>query len=249
MASTAILVEDEPLLRAELRDHLAVQWPELEILAEAENGVEAIRMIDLHQPKIVFLDIQIPGINGLDLAQHIPEGTQIVFVTAYAEHALKAFEAGAVDYLVKPIDVNRIATTVRRLKTHATELTKPTRLTTAEWQHVVLAKAPSFLKWIKASVGDTVRLIMVDDVLYFNASDKYTRVVTKAGEAVIRLTLKHLVDQLDSDHFAQIHRSTIVNLRAIDRIERTDGAMFVYLHHKVEKLAVSESFMKQFRQM
>lgn len=247
--STAILVEDEPLLRAELRDHLAAQWPELEILAEAENGVEAIRMIDQHQPDIVFLDIQIPGINGLDLAQHLPEGTQIVFVTAYAEHALTAFETGAADYLMKPIDANRIATTVRRLKARAGEVVKPNKATAVQWQSVMPARALSSLKWIKASVGDTVRLIMVDDVLYFNASDKYTRVVTKTGEAIIRLTLKNLIDQLDTDHFAQIHRSTIVNLRAIDRIERIDGTMSVYLRDKAEKLAVSESFMKQFRQM
>ncbi|MBI3713607.1 MAG: response regulator transcription factor [Burkholderiales bacterium] len=244
--STAIIVEDEPLLRAELRDHLFAQWPELQIVAEAEHGVEALRLIGQHQANIVFLDIQIPGINGLDLAQHIPEGTQIVFVTAYAEHALRAFETGAVDYLVKPIDAHRIATTVRRLKARTQA---PKKLTSEEWQRALPTPNTSYLKWIKASVGDTVRLIMVDEVLYFSSSDKYTRVVTKTSEAIIRLTLKNLIEQLDSDRFTQIHRGTIVNLQAIDRIERIDGGMYIYLRDRTEKLPVSESLMKQFRQM
>lgn len=244
--STAIIVEDEPLLRAELRDHLFAQWPELQIVAEAEHGVEALRLIDQHQPNIVFLDIQIPGINGLDLAQHIPEGTQIVFVTAYAEHALRAFETGAVDYLVKPIDAHRIATTVRRLKARTQA---PKKLTAEEWQRVLPTPSPSYLTWIKASVGDTVRLIMVDEVQYFSSSDKYTRVVTKTSEAIIRLTLKNLIEQLDPDRFTQIHRGTIVNLQAIDRIERIDGGMYIHLRDRTEKLPVSESLMKQFRQM
>lgn len=244
---SAIIVEDEPHLRAELRDHLAMHWPELQILAEAENGIEAIQQIGKHQPDIVFLDIQIPGINGLDLVSHIPETAQVVFVTAYAEYAVKAFEAGAADYLLKPIDATRLATTVRRLKLRAAnEERKPIG---ALWQQLAQGQTPSYLKWIKASLGETVRLIMVEEVMYFNASEKYTRVVAKNAEALIRLTLKNLLEQLDPAQFAQIHRSTIVNLQAIDRIERMDGSVFVYLRGRSERLPVSEAFVKQFRQM
>lgn len=244
--ATAILVEDEPLLRAELRDHLSQQWPELTILAEAENGIDAIRLIGQHQPDIVFLDIQIPGINGIELAQHIPAETYIVFVTANAEHALKAFERGAIDYLVKPIDHERIAVTVARLKQRSSGAMSQNR---KELSQLETKTAPTYLKWIKASIGDTVRLILINDVIYFNAADKYTRVVTKNAEAIIRLSLKQLNEQLDPNLFSQVHRSTIVNLAAIDRVTRLDGAMFIHLRERQERLPVSEAFMKQFKQM
>lgn len=251
MKNTAIIVEDEPHLRAELRDQLRAQWPELEILAEAENGIEAIRLIEQYQPQIVFLDIQIPGINGMDLAQHIPAQTQIVFVTALDEHALSAFEKGAVDYLVKPISASRLATTIHRLKTRGS-LSRPLVMSRVDSENTHLPKSEplvSYLKWLKVSVSDSVRLIMVNEVLYFQSTDKYTNVVTKQGEAIIRLTLKNLVEQLHPDHFAQIHRSTIVNLQAIEKIVRVDGVMQVHLRDRPEKLAVSESYMRQFRHM
>lgn len=244
--NTALIVEDEPLLRAELRDHLAQHWPELHIVGEAENGIEAMRLIGTHQPDIVFLDIQIPGISGIDLAQHIPPETQVVFVTAYAEHAVKAFERGAIDYLVKPIDSTRIQLTIQRLQQRKAASVQQNH---DEFKYLNKPSSPAYLKWVKASIGDTVRLIMINDVMYFNAADKYTRVVSKNSEAIIRLSLKQLNEQLDPDLFAQIHRSTIVNLAAIDRITRIDGAMFVHLRDRQERLPVSEAFMKQFKQM
>ncbi|MES2300098.1 MAG: LytTR family DNA-binding domain-containing protein [Pseudomonadota bacterium] len=242
----ALIVEDEPLLRAELRDQLAQLWPELEIAAQAENGIEAIRLIEALRPDIVFLDIQIAGLNGLEVARHIPETTHVVFVTAYSEYAVGAFEAGAADYLVKPISAARLALTVKRLKAREGAGGKPS---SAVWTKAFQGQAPAYLKWIKASLADTVRLIMVDDVLFFQSDDKYTRVVTKNAEALIRMPLKGLLEQLDPSQFVQIHRSTVVNLQAIDWIERHGTAMEIHLLGQAQRLAVSEAFMRQFKQM
>jgi DNA-binding LytR/AlgR family response regulator len=239
----ALIVEDEPLLAAELRDQLQALWPELDIAGHAENGVEAISLLESLQPDVVFLDIQIPGLSGMEVAQHVGDSTQIVFVTAYAEHAVQAFEAGAVDYIVKPVTAARLMQTVKRLKTRSAAPVPP-----AVWQQ--LAPAPvQHLKWIKASAGNAVRLVMVRDVLYFRAEDKYTRVVTHDGEALIRLPLKSLIEQLDSTQFAQIHRGAIVNLEAVDRIDRDGTAMEIRLKGRTEKLAVSDGYMRQFKQM
>jgi DNA-binding LytR/AlgR family response regulator len=240
---TALIVEDEPLLMAELRDQLHALWPELDIVGHAENGVEAVSMLESLQPDVVFLDIQIPGLTGIEVAQHIPEATQIVFVTAYAEHAVQAFEAGAVDYIVKPVTAARLLQTVKRLKTRSGAQVPP-----GVWQQV-LAKAPAYMKWIKASAGNTVRLVMVRDVQYFQSDGKYTRVVTHDGEALIRLPLKSLIEQLDPAQFTQIHRGAIVNLEAVDRIDRDGTAMEIRIKGRTEKLTVSEAYTRQFRQM
>lgn len=242
----ALIVEDEPLLRAELRDHLVQLWPELQIAGEAGNGIEAIRQLEALRPDIVFLDIQIGGIDGMEVARHIPETTQVVFVTAYSEYAVQAFESGAADYLVKPISASRLALTLKRIKARDGAKGKPS---SAVWASAFQGRAPAYLKWIKASLADTVRLIMVDDVLYFRSDGKYTCVVTKSVEALIRLPLKGLIEQIDPSQFAQIHRSTVVNLQAIDRIERNGAAMDIYLFGRSQTLAVSEQFMRQFRQM
>jgi len=239
----ALIVEDEPLLMAELSDQLCALWPELEIAGHAENGVEAVSMLEALRPDIVFLDIQIPGLNGMEVARHVGEATQIVFVTAYAEHALQAFEAGAVDYIVKPVTAARLLQTVKRLKTRSAA-----PVPAGVWQQ--LAGAPvQYLKWIKASAGNTVRLVMVRDVQFFQSDGKYTRVVMQDGEALIRLPLKSLVEQLDPSQFAQIHRGAIVNLEAVDRIERDGAAMAIRLKGRTEKLTVSEAYTRQFRQM
>jgi DNA-binding LytR/AlgR family response regulator len=225
MMPSALIVEDEPLLRQELADHLRALWPELEIAGHAENGIEAISMMETLQPDIVFLDIQMPGLNGMEVALHVPETTQIVFVTAYAEYAVQAFEAGAADYLVKPVNAARLMQTIKRLKTRSRDAAP---LPPAVWQKVFAnAAAAPYMKWIKASVGSTVRLLMVSDVLYFQSDGKYTRVVTATDEALIRLPLKSLAEQLDPAQFTQIHRGAIVNLEAVDRIERDrDGNPF-----------------------
>jgi DNA-binding LytR/AlgR family response regulator len=244
---TALIVEDEPLLRAELADQLKVLWPELEIAGHAENGIEAVSLLEGLQPDIVFLDIQMPGLNGLEVARHVPETSQIVFVTAYADYAIQAFDAGAADYLVKPLNAARLLQTIKRLKSRS-RAAPP--LPHEVWQKVFGQNAaPSYLKWIKASAGNTVRLLMVNDVQYFQSDGKYTRVVTPAGEALIRLPLKNLVEQLDPGQFAQIHRGAIVNLQAIDRVERDGTAMEVRLKGRAEKLSVSEAYTRQFRQM
>ncbi|SEO30728.1 two component transcriptional regulator, LytTR family [Duganella sp. CF517] len=243
--TTALIVEDEPLLRAELADQLALLWPELEIAGQAENGIEAVAMLETLRPDIVFLDIQIPGLNGLEVARHVPEAAQIVFVTAYAEHALNAFDAGAADYLVKPLSAARLLQTVKRLKSRESRTVAP-----EVWERVFgKAAAPVYLKWIKASTGSSVRLVMVKDVQFFTSDGKYTRVVTATGDALIRVPLKSLIEQLDPGQFAQVHRGAIVNLEAIERIDRDGAAMEIRLKGRVEKLAVSEAFTRQFRQM
>jgi DNA-binding LytR/AlgR family response regulator len=239
---TAIIVEDEPLLRADLRDRLAALWPELTLLGEAGSGVEAIRMLHALRPDVLFLDIQMPGMDGMDVARQAPPGSQVVFVTAYPGHALQAFDAGAVDYLVKPVTMARLAATVARLRAR-TPAPPPTPAPAPR------EAPPRHIKWIKASLGDTVRLIMVDDVVLFQSDGKCTRVVTAAGDALIRTPLKALIAQLDPEGFAQIHRSTIVNLREIDRIERQGAAMRLHLRGRRETHAVSEAFARQFRQM
>lgn len=239
----ALIVEDEPLLMAELRDQLATLWPELSIGGHAENGVEAVSLLEALKPDVVFLDIQIPGLTGIEVARHVGEHAQIVFVTAYAEHAVQAFEAGAVDYIVKPVTAARLLQTVKRLKTRSTA-----PVPAGVWQQ--LAPAPvQRLKWIKASAGNTVRLVMVRDVQFFQSDGKYTRVVTSDGEALIRLPLKSLIEQLDPAQFTQIHRGAIVNLEAIDRIERDGTSMEIRLKGRTDKLAVSDAYTRQFRQM
>jgi DNA-binding LytR/AlgR family response regulator len=239
----ALIVEDEPLLMAELRDQLAALWPELSIGGHAENGVEAVSLLEALKPDVVFLDIQIPGLTGIEVARHVGEHAQIVFVTAYAEHAVQAFEAGAVDYIVKPVTAARLLQTVKRLKTRSTA-----PVPAGVWQQ--LAPAPvQRLKWIKASAGNTVRLVMVRDVQFFQSDGKYTRVVTSDGEALIRLPLKSLIEQLDPAQFTQIHRGAIVNLEAIDRIERDGTSMEIRLKGRTDKLAVSDAYTRQFRQM
>lgn len=251
MMTSALIVEDEPLLRAELTDHLLVLWPELHIAGQVENGIDAVTAIDALKPDIVFLDIQMPGLNGMEVARHIPDSCQVVFVTAYADYALAAFDAGASDYLVKPLTTARLLQTIRRLKSRRAASPPP-----AVWEKLFEQEsAPVHLKWIKAASGNAVRLVMVSEVLYFQSDEKYTRVVTEKGDALIRLPLKSLLGQLDPQLFAQIHRSAIVNLQAIERVERSElggrsGAVVeVILKGRPERLAVSEAFTRQFRQM
>ena len=243
--TSALIVEDEPLLRAELADQLAALWPELEIAGQAENGIDAVAMLESLRPDIVFLDIQIPGLNGLEVARHVPESTQIVFVTAYAEHALNAFDTGAADYLVKPLSAARLLQTVKRLKSRETRAVAP-----EVWERLFgKPSLPVYLKWIKASTGSSVRLVRVKDVQFFTSDGKYTRVVTATGDALIRMPLKSLIEQLDPGQFVQVHRGAIVNLEAIERIDRDGAAMEIHLKGRPEKLAVSEACTRQFRQM
>lgn len=247
MMARAVIIEDEPLLRAELRDQLQLLWPELRIAGEAADGVAALALIDAQQPDIVFLDIQMPGLNGLEVAAHLPPQCQVVFVTAHEQHALAAFDAGAIDYLLKPLSAGRLLQTIRRLQARGAGAAGA-RPSPALLQQV-LAAPPAYLKWIKASTGNTLRLILVENIDYFQSEGKYTRVVGQGGEGLIRLSLKELLLQLHPAQFAQVHRSSIVNLHAVERIDKDGTAMAIRLKGGRGTLAVSEAYARQFRQM
>jgi DNA-binding LytR/AlgR family response regulator len=254
---TALIADDEPLLRQRLASHLSRAWPELRIVAEARNGREAVELFDTHEPQIVFLDVHMPGRSGIDAARSMVGRTQIVFVTAYEQYAVQAFEQGAVDYLVKPFDEMRLAQTVARLK----ERLQPPRLEqgTAPLEALLdklatevraRGAARRHLQWIKASVGSTVRLIPVEQVYYLRSDEKYTLVVWDGGQALIRKTIRELADELDPERFAQVHRSVIVNLVRVSHVTRgLNETADVHLNGRTETLPVSRSFLHLFRQM
>ena len=245
--ASAIIAEDEVVLCEELRGHLAALWPELKIAAVAANGIEALDLYDRHRPDVLFLDIQMPGLSGLDVARQIAGRCHIVFVTAYDAHAIAAFEHGAVDYVLKPYDAARLMLALRRVKQRLAEPPPPMTETLHD-----LARAPArtYLRWINASRGSGVQLITVEEVCYFQADVKYTRVVTAEGEFLIRKPLRELLAELDPGRFWQIHRSTIVNVDAIASVARDmGGAVRIKLKTRMERLEVSEAHRHLFRQM
>jgi len=244
---TALIAEDEPMLRAQLRARLTFAWPELAVLAEAENGEQALALQRELEPDIAFLDIRMPVKSGLEVADALAGACHVVFVTAYDEYAVTAFEQGAVDYVLKPASAERVAKVVARLKQRLDE--PPVDLATVLSQ-LEARESGSTLKWIRASLGASMRLIAVDEVLYFHAQDKYTKVVTGEGEALIRKTIKELFDELDGELFWQIHRGTIVNLRAIARVDRDyRDQPLIILKARPEKLIVSRTFAHLFKAM
>jgi len=247
--ATALIAEDEPLMRERLKEKLALAWPELTIVAEAADGNAALEAFAQHHPQLAFLDIRMPGKSGLDVAAEIGNDCHIVFITAYDQYALKAFEAGAVDYLLKPVESDRLALAVERMRK---KLAAPPADLTALVQELrsTLSQGAPRMKWIKAAVGKQVKLISVADVLYFQSDAKYTRVVLASGEALIRTPLKELMVELDPDHFCQIHRGTIVNLDAVAGVWREDAErQFVLLKNRQEKLPISRQFTHLFKQM
>jgi DNA-binding LytR/AlgR family response regulator len=258
MNATALIADDEPLLRDRLRLLLARLWPELAVVAQARNGREAIELFDEHQPQVVFFDVHMPGLSGIEAARSVARRAQIVFVTAYEQYAVQAFEHGALDYLVKPVDEQRLADTVQRLKQR---LAQPAAAVAPDALEAVLdnlsaqlrRRSPasaSHLQWIKASVGSSVKLIAVDQVAYLRADEKYTLVVWEGGEALIRKTIRELADELDPSRFAQIHRSVIVNLHEIVQVNRgLNETAEVQLKGRKELLPVSRSYLHVFRQM
>lgn len=254
-AFTALVAEDEALLRQALVEALGQAWPQLRIVAQCEDGAEALEALAEHRPDVAFLDIRMPGLTGVDVAgaaADVSPQTRIVFVTAYDQYAIDAFEHGAIDYLLKPVAAERLAVTVQRLQQQAgtaadseaiAELSQ--RLGTRRGKQETPA-----LTWITASAGRETRLILVDDVIYFRADNKYTTVVTADGEAVLRKPIRELLEVLDASVFKQIHRSTIVNLKAIASIVRDDsGKGTVRLRQRSETLSVSQPFMALFRAM
>ncbi|MGH9578507.1 MAG: LytR/AlgR family response regulator transcription factor [Terriglobales bacterium] len=244
---TALIADDEPLLRAQLKATLAEAWPELAIVAEAANGAQAVQAARKHQPGFAFLDIEMPVMNGLEAARAIGEGAHIVFVTAYDEYAMRAFERGAVDYVLKPASSERLVQTVKRLRERMADPAPPMEALLAELARRV-ATPPQRLEWLQASVGSTLRLINVDDVLYFRSDLKYTRVVTRDAESLVKKTLKELLAELDPRHFWQVHRATIVNVRAIASVSADDlGHREIAIRGREERLEVSRTFAHLFR--
>ena len=245
---SALIVEDEQALACELQDALAQLWPELQVVDTAADGASALRLFDRHTPDVVFLDIQIPDPNGLEVARLIGDRAHIVFITAYDEFAIEAFERGAADYVLKPINVERLGTTVRRLQSRLQHPPGNLLGLIDQFQSQAPLKRP--LRWITATVGRSLRLIAIDDVVFFQADAKYTRVVLADSEVLVRKTLKELVAELDPDQFWQIHRSTVVNALEIATMEpNLAGQLTIQLKRRREQLPVSESFVQRFRQM
>jgi DNA-binding LytR/AlgR family response regulator len=281
-AVRALIVDDEPLLRTHLAHHLAQLWPELEIAGEARNGREAVDLVVQLQPDVVFLDVHMPGMNGVEAARLMGPDVQIVFVTAYEQYAVAAFEQGAIDYLVKPFDAERLAESVARLRRRVAERRRMDasaaglgqvtslaadaadasgalgRLPPGDLDAVLSALAGELrrrapvgdrLQWIRASVGQMIKLIPVDEVLYFRSDEKYTLVVWVGGEALIRKSIRELLDGLDPETFIQIHRSTIVNLRFVAQVVKgPNETAEVQLKGRPETLAVSRNHVHWFRQ-
>jgi DNA-binding LytR/AlgR family response regulator len=250
----AIIADDERLLREQLRARLTEVWPELEIVAEARNGQEAIDAVRELKPDLAFLDIRMPGMTGVEAAREIGPACHVVFITAYSEYAVEAFEQGAVDYVLKPAERERLEVTVARLKQR---LSQPPADLSALLERLAArlggdsAAAPvEHLQWIQASMGTQLRLIPVQDVLFFVSDEKYTRVQTAGYEALIRKPIRELVDELDPAQFWQIHRSTIVNVQAIAGVTRDlRGRQLVQLKNHPEKLEVSRNYTHLFKQM
>lgn len=247
---TAVIAEDEPLLRQELRQALATLWPELTIRAEAPDGITALRMIEEHAPDVVFLDIEMPGMSGLEVAKVVNGRCHIVFVTAYDKYAVAAFEQQAADYVLKPVSVARLASTLHRLKERMQRAPARVEGLLDALVGRVNGAAPRYLRWITASQGTKLKFVTVDRICYFQADNKYTTVITTDGDLLIRRPIKELVEELDPQAFWQIHRGTVVNVNEIADVTRDlHGHMRVHLRSRKETLPVSESYNHLFRQM
>jgi len=257
-APTALIADDEPLLRKGLIRLLAQAWPELSVIAQARNGREAVEQFEAHQPDMCFLDVHMPGLSGVEAARYMAGRAHLVFVTAFDRYAVQAFEQGALDYLVKPVEAARLTHTVARLQERL-RAAQPAPDTEALLERLAtrLRKdaRPATLQWIRASVGHTVRLIAADEIDFLRSDEKYTRVAWRAGEgkpseALIRTPLKELLAQLDATQFVQVHRAVVVNLRAISHITRgVNETAQIHLKGSSEVLPVSRNYLHLFRQM
>ena len=254
--TTALIADDEPLLRDQLAAHLARLWPELDVVAQARNGREAVELFDELRPQVAFLDVHMPGMNGVEAARCIGRRAEVVFVTAFDQYAVEAFRQGAIDYLVKPVEAERLLDSVQRLQARlrvGDEAQRPEFAALLERLAEELRRrggAPRYLQWIKATVGNVVRMIRIEQVLYLRSDAKYTVVAWEGGEALIRTPLRELGDALDPQSFVQVHRSTIVNLMHVDRFSHGPGdSGEVHLKGRDERLAVSRSYVHLFRQM
>lgn len=246
---TAIIAEDEPLLRRELKEALASLWPELAIVAEAEDGTQALQALEKYAPQIMFLDIAMPGMTGLEVARAAGRRCHVLFVTAYDQYAVNAFEQGAIDYVMKPFELPRLATAIDRVRERLDAVPANLEGLLASLIERSAAKK-RFLRWITVAHGRSVRLIPVNDICYFQADNKYTLVVTPSAQSLINKTIKELLDELDPDTFLQVHRGTIVNVNAISAVHRDlRGRLEVQLKQRSEALQVSATYAHLFRQM
>lgn len=261
---TAVISDDEPMMRAALREHLKALWPELQVLAEAEDGPTALLKVESLRPDIAFLDIRMPGMTGLEVARAKTTPARVVFVTAYSDHALEAFEADAVDYIVKPVDPVRLVKVIAKLRRQleegdpgATErlLSTLSRLGVAPGAPRAESGVPEQgrrLEWLQVAVGaqgNQVRMVHVNDVVYFESDTKYTRVVAQDCEGLVRLTLKEVLEHADPRVFTQTHRSTVVNRRFIHAVHRNGEAVDIELKNRAERLRVSTANHHRFRAM
>jgi DNA-binding LytR/AlgR family response regulator len=273
-APRAVIADDERLMRDQLRTRLNQVWPELEIVAEAKNGLEAVQAVKDHQPDVIFLDIRMPGLTGVEAAKEIAQLDlgddallpEMVFITAYDQYAMEAFEHGVLDYVLKPAETERLRATVARLnkrliqRESADPQTEDFAIGDApspsvqQWLHALSTKmsghAPQYLNWLQASVGQNIQMVSVDEVLYCVSDEKYTRIQTLKQEFLIRKPIKELVENLDPQIFWQIHRSTLVNVKAIAGVQRDErGRQEVLIKGRSEKLSVSRSSATLFRAM
>jgi DNA-binding LytR/AlgR family response regulator len=274
--TTALIADDERLMREQLRARLAEVWPGLEIVAEAKNGAEAVELVERLHPDLVFLDIRMPGMNGIEAARAIGQlpvhdeapggddaeakpwpGCEIVFITAYDQYAVEAFEQGVVDYVLKPAERERLQVTIERVRRRLADRHAGDGPDASGMQQLLQKLAEKMspgsvprLRWIQATVGTSIQMIPVEDVLFFISDEKYTRVQTASIEALIRKPIKELVDELDADMFWQIHRSTLVNTKAISGVTRDlRGRQLVSVRGHPEKLEVSRSYGGLFKGM
>lgn len=244
----AIIADDEPNLAEDLRRRITRLWPELEIAAVLHDGVAAQQALSTLNPDIAFLDIQMPGITGLEAARAAPKNCRIVFVTAYDEHAVAAFEQAAVDYVLKPASDARLARCVERLRQH--EVVDSKALLARLSSLLQANSKPAPLRWIRAQLGQSVRMVAVEEVCYFQSDDKYTTVMTRDAELLLRTSIKELIDQLDPAEFWQVHRGTLVNVRQIVAAHHTAlGKVTLSLRERKELLNVSRSYTHLFKQM
>jgi len=250
---TAVIVDDERLMREQVIARLKEAWPELSIVGEAGNGSEAIAMVRNLEPDIVFLDISMPGMDGIQAAQALAGQAHLVFITAHDQYAIKAFEQGAIDYVLKPPEPERLALTCERLRGRLEQAPDPMHELLAQLSQRLGAgglKTREYMRWVQASVGANIRMIPTSEILFFRAEDKYTRVQTERFEALIRKPIKELIEELDPSEFWQIHRATVVRVDAVEQVSRNlRGNQVVHVKGSAEKLEVSRTFNHLFKQM
>jgi DNA-binding LytR/AlgR family response regulator len=246
----AIIADDEEALCAYLRKKLSALWPELHIAGEARNGTTALRLVQETQPDIAFLDIQMPGLSGLELARQIAGKCLVIFITAHDKYAIQAFESEAIDYLLKPISDERLEKTIKRLKEHLSLSMAPDITAALEKVSLSLRKSAPYLQWIKTLHHDSVRLIPVGDIYYFKASDKYTAIRTREGEFLIRMTIKELGEKLDPDQFWRVHRAAIVNAKSIQSAQRSFAGTYAIRFKDIQDVVtVSRAYAYLFKQI